>query len=126
MENWKQLTLRIPEEIHSKLKIIAAIKKKPMRDLVVEMIEEYDQRYKNDNQYAKFFDHAAINKVEMEPSQKIDKEHQAYEYIYNLRNTGCSYRQIADALNNDNIPTLSGRGKWHAQTVYNFIKYKIL
>lgn len=40
------------------------------------------------------------------------------EVIYSMRDGGATYGEIAAHLENDNIPTFSGKGKWHAQTVH--------
>ncbi len=42
--------------------------------------------------------------------------------IKKLRVSGMSYEQIAQHLEMEKIPTLSGRGKWHAPTVSSLLK----
>ncbi len=44
------------------------------------------------------------------------------ETITSLRNKGMSYGQIATHMQKEKIPTLSGRGKWHASTIANIMK----
>jgi len=41
---------------------------------------------------------------------------QAITHIANLRSFGCSYRRIAQYLNEERVPTAQG-GKWHPETV---------
>jgi hypothetical protein len=38
--------------------------------------------------------------------------------IIELRDGGMTYKEIADRLQNDQVPTFSGKGEWHAQTVH--------
>jgi hypothetical protein len=38
--------------------------------------------------------------------------------IIELRDGGMTYKEIADRLQSDQVPTFSGKGAWHAQTVH--------
>lgn len=42
---YKQLNVRIPEEEHKRLKVLAAIEGKPMADIVSELIRDHLQRF---------------------------------------------------------------------------------
>lgn len=42
--------------------------------------------------------------------------------ILAMRHNDMSYKRIADALSDENIPTLSGRGGWGKQTVHRIVK----
>lgn len=44
------------------------------------------------------------------------------QLIKRLRKNGKSYGEITKHLVNKGIPTFSGKGKWHAQTVANILK----
>ena len=44
------------------------------------------------------------------------------QIIHEMYDAGSTYNEIAQYLENKNIPTLSGRGKWHAQTIHRFYK----
>lgn len=46
------------------------------------------------------------------------------QLIKRLRKNGKSYGEITKHLVNKGIPTFSGKGKWHAQTVANILKSK--
>jgi hypothetical protein len=48
-----------------------------------------------------------------------DREHPVLERMRIMRADGASYREIADALNRDNIP--ARRGRWHPLTVARII-----
>jgi ribosomal protein L20 len=48
---------------------------------------------------------------------KADHRSMLKQRVMEMRENGSSYSQIARTLQNENIPTLSGKGKWHPQTV---------
>jgi hypothetical protein len=50
-------------------------------------------------------------------SSAADREN-VLNTIYAMRDSGDTYTQIASHLESENIPTFSGKGKWHAQTIH--------
>ncbi len=40
--------------------------------------------------------------------------------IFKMREEGSTYGEIAEHLESKNVPTFSGKGAWHAQTVHRF------
>jgi len=42
--------------------------------------------------------------------------------IHNMRNQGATFSIIADHLKKQGMPTFSGRGEWHAQTIHRLCK----
>jgi hypothetical protein len=44
------------------------------------------------------------------------------QIIHEMYDVGSTYNEIAQYLENKNIPTFSGRGKWHDQTFHGFTK----
>lgn len=44
------------------------------------------------------------------------------KFIEKLRNNNMTYEQIAKYLTENNYPTFSGRGRWHAQTIHRICK----
>ena len=44
------------------------------------------------------------------------------QIIHEMCDLGSTYNEIAQYLENKNIPTFSGRGKWHAQTIHRLYK----
>lgn len=38
--------------------------------------------------------------------------------IFSMRDNGATYNEIAEFLDASNVPTFSGKGKWHAQTIH--------
>jgi DNA invertase Pin-like site-specific DNA recombinase len=63
-------------------------------------------------------DRGVVWGVDMGPMNKTPEEVKGR--ILDLRVKGLSYRQIADSLNTDEIPTQNGR-KWHPSTVKNIV-----
>jgi len=63
-------------------------------------------------------DRGVVWGVDMGPKNKTPLE--VKDRILSLRIKGLSYREIADALNKDEIPTQNGR-KWHPTTVKNIV-----
>lgn len=53
--------------------------------------------------------------VDIGPKSKLDET--VRQRIYELRNAGVSYRNIANTLNSESIPTAMGGNQWHASTV---------
>lgn len=52
---------------------------------------------------------------------KADRQ-KVIEIIQGLRKEGKSYESIAQHLETENIPTLSGRGKWRSQSIHRLYK----
>ncbi|GBC63490.1 hypothetical protein DENIS_4484 [Desulfonema ishimotonii] len=44
--------------------------------------------------------------------------------IYAMRDEGATYTQIASYLEEKSVPTFSGKGKWHAQTIHRVCQIK--
>ncbi len=44
------------------------------------------------------------------------------QIIHEMYDAGSTYNEIAQYLENKNIPTFSGRGNWHAQTIHRLYK----
>jgi DNA invertase Pin-like site-specific DNA recombinase len=63
-------------------------------------------------------DRGVVWGVDMGPKNKTPLE--VKDRILSSRIKGLSYREIADALNADGIPTQNGR-KWHPSTVKNIV-----
>jgi hypothetical protein len=43
-------------------------------------------------------------------------------HILELRSNGLSYRRIAETLNAEQIPTVRGGHRWHAQTIAGIVQ----
>ncbi len=56
--------------------------------------------------------------------RKIDQRKQEIlDLIKRLRDENMTYEEVADYLDKNNIPTFSGRGRWHAQTIHRLYMY---
>lgn len=44
------------------------------------------------------------------------------DMIFSMREKGATFDQIASCLDEKNIPTFSGKGKWHAQTIHRICR----
>lgn len=60
---------------------------------------------------------APKNDDENEAPSEMGKD-DILELIANMRQDGSTYNEIASHLVDLNLPTFSGRGKWHAQTIH--------
>ncbi len=60
----------------------------------------------------------ALDKISeaTEPAVSMDRD-EVLNIIRNMRNDGDSFGKIAAHLEDLNVPTFSGKGKWHAQTI---------
>ncbi len=45
--------------------------------------------------------------------------------IVSMRDSGATYNEIAEFLEENNVPTFSGKGKWHAQTIHRVCQAKV-
>ena len=51
------------------------------------------------------------------------RKQEILDTINKLRDESMTYEEIADYLTKNNIPTFSGRGRWHAQTIHRLYMY---
>lgn len=58
------------------------------------------------------------------PRLKIDEEKEVVGIMKQLRRKKATYKEVAEFLNDKNIPTFSGKGKWHAQTIHRLCSTK--
>ena len=65
----------------------------------------------------------ADSSKQAENAENIDNE-QLLEQILDLREKGVSYDKIAQQLESEGVPTISGKGKWRGQTVSRLCKQR--
>jgi len=101
------------------------------RTVAMEKIASYLQKIAGDEpeqtELAQSFENATDSQANLPASQTIAPEPKypdatAIETIQALRNQGLSYDKIAAQLEDQKIPTPSGRGKWRGQTVSKLLK----
>ncbi|MBT3310602.1 MAG: hypothetical protein HN931_05285 [Desulfobacterales bacterium] len=62
----------------------------------------------------------AIKGKRIENKSKYEKNEIVYEIIGEMRELNMTYKEIAEYLEKEKVPTLSGNGKWHAQSICRF------
>ena len=51
------------------------------------------------------------------------RKQELLDLINKLRDERMTYEEVAAYLQENNIPTFSGRGRWHAQTIHRLYMY---
>ena len=128
MQNFKLLTLRIPSESHQDLKLLSAVTKRSMTDLFLEMIEDYKSKVMNDSQFTMFIEQkfgetsdelsSVQKKIEQQKSRAIKKQEIIEQIVQMRRKQKMTYDEIAKALENKGISTITGKGSWQRGTVF--------
>ena len=49
---------------------------------------------------------------------KGETKKEVVQYVTKMRKRGATWKEIAEQLNDDGVPTFSGNGKWYTQTVH--------
>jgi hypothetical protein len=119
------LTLRIPKDVHTKLKIISAIDNVSMTQVIIDLIGKVNLQYPGLTQSkpVKAIKKATTKKdtKKVKPVSDADKE-KSKTLILKLRDQGLSLSEIAKELENQGIPTAKGNIKWQKGTVGKLIK----
>ena len=106
------LTLRVPEGLHKKMKILAAVKGENMSSLFCGWLEKQKISMP-------VFDEPEIKRKTVKTGKRKDAnpdEHVIKAEILKYQKDGLSLREIAEALIADGVPTLRG-GQWRSGTV---------
>ena len=108
------LTLRVPEGLHKKMKILAAVKGENMSSLFCGWLEKQKISMP-------VFDEPEIKRKTVKTGKRKDANPDAdeeliKEAILKHKAAGLSLRKIAEALIADEIPSLRG-GQWRSGTV---------
>ena len=113
------LTLRVPEGLHKKMKILAAVKGENMSSLFCGWLEKQKISMP-------VFDEPEIKRKTVKTVKRKDANPDAdeeliKEAILKHKAAGLSLRKIAEALIADEIPSLRG-GKWRPGTIDGLLK----
>ena len=113
------LTLRVPEGLHKKMKILAAVKGENMSSLFCGWLEKQKVSMP-------VFDEPEIKRKTVKTGKRKDANPDAdeeliKEAILKHKAAGLSLRKIAESLIADEIPSLRG-GQWRAGTVDGLLK----
>ena len=122
--------LELPKDLHKELKLIALQQKITVEEILIEGAKEQVAKYKAAREQVKehFNKYKSVREQVKEQvnKYKFSEGHsnrvKALKRIENLHKQGLGYRRIAERLNAEGIPTLSGRGQWHKSTVWKLIK----
>jgi hypothetical protein len=113
------LTLRVPEALHTKMKILSAVKGENMSSLFCGWLEKQKVSLPD-------FGEPEIKRKTVKTVKRKDENPNADEQVIKAailkhKEAGLSLQKIADALDADGIPTLRG-GKWQKGTVDGLLK----
>ncbi|MDY6904581.1 MAG: hypothetical protein SWH61_07840 [Thermodesulfobacteriota bacterium] len=92
-------------------RMVAAHEKK------VELLEKIEGNIPEYFRYATGFRKQSRRRNIDERKQKI------LDMIKKLRDENMTYEEVAEYLDKNNVPTFSGRGRWHAQTIHRLYMY---
>ena len=119
------LSFKVDEEVHKKLKILSAVSGKAMSDIVVDFIksQKVDVPVFDDTPKPK---KTAKPRKPTKPGKRKDQNPNADEEVIKAailkhKQAGLSLQKIADALAADEIPSLRG-GQWRAGTVDGLLR----
>ena len=113
------LTLRVPEELHKKMKILAAVRGENMSSLFCGWLEKQKVNIPD-------FDEPKAKPKTVKTGKRKDANPDADEQVIKAeilkhKKAGLSLQKIADALAADGVPSLRG-GQWRAGTVDGLLK----
>jgi hypothetical protein len=120
MEKTVNLTLRVSETLHKKMKILAAVKGENMSSLFCGWLEKQKLNIPD-------FGEPEIKRKTVKPGTRKDQNPDADEQVIKAEilkhhKAGLSLQKIADALNDAEIPTLRGGAQWVKGTISGLIK----
>jgi hypothetical protein len=108
------VTLRVPPEIHQKLKVISALKNVSMTDIIVDVVDRMKVKTPG------FMEPGSQKPVV--PTGRVSTEEEIRPIIMRLHAEGKSLQGICDALIAQGLPTVSGKGGWKKGSVTRMIQ----
>jgi|GEM_PF-6153849 len=127
-EDKHKLTVLLPRDVYLELKTKALLRKTSVTDLIVEMVRYWKapkmtkEDRENQKLMKKYFDKVLKPQFEEMADQERNHREGVYEKIKTMSVQGMSHAKIAAELEKQDVPTLSGRGRWHRQTVQQVLK----
>ena len=120
MVEYVSVSIRLPVEIHTKLKLMSAVSSKPMNELIIKWVESQKVQIpgyvkEDEPQRDKPAKHQKVQKPNVD-EEEIKKS------ILAWKADGVTYEAIADRFTEQGTPTMSGRGSWNKGTVSNLLK----
>jgi hypothetical protein len=112
------LSFKVPEDIHKKLKVISALSGKSMSDIIVDFVKKQKVSIPSFDEKPEKKKATKTAKPGIRKDQNPDADEEAIKVkILEYRANGVSLRKIADALNDADVPTLRGAPQWTFGTV---------
>ena len=118
MEKFLSITLKLPESIHTKLKVASALSGKSMTQIIIDHVERLKVETPDFMQPG---EKKKTVKDEIKKTVSADEE-EIKKSILAWKEEGMSYQGIADRFAEQGTPTLSGRGGWNKGTVANLLR----
>jgi len=115
------LSLRVPEELHLKMKILAAVQNKNMSELFISWLEKQSVTVPDFATKAKP-KKRKTGKAGVRKDQNPNADEEIIKKsILKYKASGLSLQKISDQLQADGMPTIRG-GKWQKGTVAGLVK----
>ena len=118
MEKFLSITLKLPESIHTKLKVASALSGKSMTQIIIDHVERLKVETPDFMQPG---EKKKTVKDEIKKTVSADEE-EIKKSILAWKADGVTYEAIADRFTEQGTPTMSGRGSWNKGTVSNLLK----
>ena len=118
MEKFLSITLKLPESIHTKLKVASALSGKSMTQIIIDHVERLKVETPDFMQPG---EKKKTVKDEIKKTVSADEE-EIKKSILAWKEEGVTYQGIADRFTEQGTPTLSGRGGWNKGSVSNLLK----
>ena len=118
MEKFLSITLKLPESIHTKLKVASALSGKSMTQIIIDHVERLKVETPDFMQPG---EKKKTVKDEIKKTVSADEE-EIKKSILAWKEEGMSYQGIADRFTEQGVPTMSGRGGWNKGSISNLLK----
>ena len=123
MENLVNLSFKVPEEIHKKLKVISALSGKSMSDIIVDFVISQKISIPNFDNIGKKTKSRKTKTTKPKSNINPDYDKEAVkEKILSLNAAGSNPADIARTLEAEGILTATGLSEWNRGTISNMIK----
>lgn len=119
MGKFMSITLKLPENIHTKLKVASALTNKSMTQIIVEFVEKMKVQTPDFMQSVEIKKTVSTKRAQTTKKPQVPND-ELKEIILGLRDGGLSQGDIAKKLEADGIATARG-GRWNRGTVAKMI-----
>ena len=119
------LTLRVPEELHIKMRILAAVQNKNMSELFISWLEKQNVSVPEVGKTEKIDKRKNVKTKTTKTKSNINPDYDkeaVKEKILSLKDAGSNPADIARTLEAEGILTATGKTSWNRGTISNMIK----